>query len=132
MVSGLVTSPCDQDRIFSGLARRILIASKSITGLPVSIFGLIGIIRLIGSVPRNDATESRSARSSIPRDASPRRLWKPSPSLSVSFVSPWLSFLVLRLDQFHVEAEALQLANEHVERLRQARRVRRVALDDRL
>src|SRR5207245_4327716 len=49
MVSGLVTSPWDQDRIFSGLARRILIESKSITTLPSSTFGLIGIIRLIDS-----------------------------------------------------------------------------------
>ena len=49
MVSGLVTSPWDQDRIFSGLARRILIASKSGTTRPMSTFGRIGIIRLIRS-----------------------------------------------------------------------------------
>src|SRR5712671_1897963 len=30
MVSGLVTSPCDHDRIFSGEARLIRIASKSL------------------------------------------------------------------------------------------------------
>ncbi len=34
MVSGFVTSPWDQDRIFSGLARRILMESKSITTRP--------------------------------------------------------------------------------------------------
>src|SRR5438132_3283692 len=33
MVSGLVTSPCDQLRIFSGEATLIRIASKSATGL---------------------------------------------------------------------------------------------------
>src|SRR5579859_905263 len=33
MVSGLVTSPCDQLRIFSGDARLMRIASKSLTGL---------------------------------------------------------------------------------------------------
>src|SRR5215813_7041087 len=38
---------------------------------------------------------------------------------------------LLRLDQFDVETEGLQLANEHVERFRQARRERRVALHDR-
>src|ERR1700688_4392178 len=39
MVSGLVTSPCDQLRIFSGLASWILMASKSAMG-PVSSMGL--------------------------------------------------------------------------------------------
>src|ERR1700756_4555959 len=39
MVSGLVTSPCDQLRIFSGLASWILMASKSAIG-PVSSKGL--------------------------------------------------------------------------------------------
>jgi hypothetical protein len=47
IVSGLVTSPWDQDRIFSGLASRILMASKSITTRPSSTFGLMGIIKLI-------------------------------------------------------------------------------------
>src|SRR5258707_3405701 len=39
MVSGLVTSPCDQLRIFSGLASWILMASKSAMR-PVSSKGL--------------------------------------------------------------------------------------------
>ena len=39
---------------------------------------------------------------------------------------------LLERDQLHVEAERLQFANQHVERLGQARRERRVALDDRL
>src|SRR6185312_9473969 len=39
MVSGLVTSPCDQERIFSGLASEMRIASKSVIGL-VSSNGL--------------------------------------------------------------------------------------------
>ena len=47
MVSGFVTSPWDQDRIFSGLARRILMASKSGTTRPTSMFGRIGIIKLM-------------------------------------------------------------------------------------
>jgi len=37
----------DQVRILSGLARRILMASKSGTTRPTSTFGLIGIIKLI-------------------------------------------------------------------------------------
>src|SRR5277367_5144163 len=36
MVSGLVTSPCDQLRIFSGDARLIRMASKSATGFAIS------------------------------------------------------------------------------------------------
>src|SRR5512135_858993 len=36
MVSGLVTSPCDQLRIFSGEAMLILMASKSAMGLAMS------------------------------------------------------------------------------------------------
>src|SRR5688572_4036100 len=43
-----------------------------------------------------------------------------------------LSRTLLRRDQLDVEAERLQLANEHVERFRQSGRERRVALDDRL
>ena len=43
-----------------------------------------------------------------------------------------LDRLLLRRDQLDVEAERLQLADEHVERLGQPRRERRVALDDRL
>src|ERR1035441_10691231 len=39
MVSGLVTSPCDQERIFSGEASWILMASKSMMG-PRSSKGL--------------------------------------------------------------------------------------------
>src|SRR5256885_14819298 len=36
MVSGLVTSPCDQLRIFSGEARLMRIASKSAIGFAIS------------------------------------------------------------------------------------------------
>ena len=61
MVSGLVTSPWDQDRIFSGLARRILIASKSRTTRPTSTFGRIGIIEThIGSFPLSFAISAWS------------------------------------------------------------------------
>src|SRR3954447_16023278 len=96
MVSGFVTSPCDQERIFSGLARRILIASNSIATRPGSGLCLFGSIKLIW----------------FPR---PLRFQKPS---------------VLRLDQFHVQAQALQLADQNVERFRQPWREHGVALDD--
>src|SRR5512138_1973911 len=101
MVSGLVTSPCDQERIFSGLARRILIASKSSMDRPGSRLGLIGIITLIvlSDLSRNDAPTSSS---------------------------------VLGLDQLDVQAQTLQLPDQHVERIGDAGVVRRVALDDRL
>src|SRR6266545_6624988 len=89
MVSGLVTSPWDQERIFSGLARRILIASKSTTTRPRSRFGLIGIIRLISSC-----------------------------------------LSVLGLDQLDVQAQALQITDEHVERLGQTGVEHGVALHD--
>jgi hypothetical protein len=51
IVSGFVTSPWDQDRIFSGLARRMRMASNSGAARPTSTLGLIGIIRLMYSFP---------------------------------------------------------------------------------
>src|SRR5687767_15661041 len=42
----------------------------------------------------------------------------------------WLGWFTSRRDQLHVETERLQLADEHVERFRQAGREGRVALDD--
>src|SRR4030043_2091623 len=95
MVSGFVTSPWDQGRIFSGLARRIRIPSKPSMDRPGSRLGLIGIITLI-----------------VPTD------------LSLALPS------VLGLDQLDVEAEALQLPDEHVEGLGDARGVGGVALHD--
>src|SRR4030065_1987147 len=95
MVSVFVPPPWDQDRIFSGLARRILIASKSSMDRPGSRLGLIGIITLI-----------------VPTD------------LSLALPS------VLGLDQLDVQAEALELPDEHVERLGDARGVGGVALHE--
>src|SRR5579862_2342624 len=119
MVSGFVTSPWDQVRIFSGLARRILIESKSITTLPTSTLGRMGIIRLMGSLPSRGFFRP-------PTFQNPRRGAVPeSPGRS-------LSPLVLRPDQLHVETQALELANQDVERFGQPRREHRVALDDRL
>jgi hypothetical protein len=61
MVSGLVTSPCDQLRIFSGEASMMRIASKSVIGLVSS-----------NGFERNKATllgEAFSARRGISRDS---------------------------------------------------------------
>src|SRR5215471_17789535 len=96
MVSGLVTSPCDHDWIFSGDARLMRIASKSL----VSAEGSWNEGRIYLHL------------------------------LQHGLRSRFEGFL-LRLDQFDVETEGLQLADEHVERFRQARRERRVALHDR-
>src|SRR5512139_4020720 len=96
MVSGFVTSPYDQERIFSGLARLIRIALKSL------------IVRALSN--RNDARFKSS----------------PSPSdrggAGVGAIA----------QEFDVEAQALQLAHEHVERLRKARLHGGLALDERL
>src|SRR5712671_3376483 len=96
MVSGLVTSPCDQDRILSGDARLIRIASKSLVRAERS--WKLGRIYL-------DLLQNR-LRSDFYR-------------------------LLLGLHQLDVQTERLELADEHVERFRQTRRERGVALDDR-
>src|SRR5512135_3473798 len=95
MVSGFVTSPNDQDRIFSGLASEIFMALKS-----------------RGPGVRNGA--SGDGMAAVP---------------NVSMLGPLPPSDLQELD---VEAERLQLADEHVERLGQARLVRDLALDDRL
>src|SRR5215510_6046719 len=96
MVSGFVTSPCDHERILSGEARLIRIASKSLVSADRS--WKLGRIYL-------DLLENRLR-------------------------SGFNGFL-LRLHQLDIQTERLELANEHVERLGQTRRKRRIALDDR-
>src|SRR5207248_7008648 len=60
MVSGLVTSPCDQLRIFSGEARLMRMASKSATAFPKSK----GLERY--KVSSTAATHARCQRLSVP------------------------------------------------------------------
>src|SRR5215510_16345718 len=94
MVSGLVTSPFDQDRILSGLASRILMASKSMGGRPTSTFGLMGIIKLIGSLrSRRSKVEGRR----VPPD--PTR-----PSSPLSFPSPCQADFRLSTFDFRLES----------------------------
>src|SRR6266850_2641204 len=96
MVSGLVTSPCDQDMIFSGEARLIRIASKSLVSAPRSWKEGLMYLHLFQYRLRSDVR------------------------------------LLFGLHQLNVQTERLQLSNQHVEGLGQARGERRVALDDRL
>src|SRR5271157_4226531 len=155
MVSGLVTSPCDQLRIFSGEASMMRMASKSVMG-PESSNGFV----------RNTATLLGGPRRRRPRFF-PGFFWGPSfpgsgvcrfqeepeycKLLALSWV-PQVSILrpgiprtlvrdchfrrgrlahnVRALDQLHVQAQRLQFANQHVERLRHARLDGRFALHD--
>src|SRR5436190_443619 len=99
MVSGLVTSPKDQLRIFSGEASDTRIELKS--------FRLVGWL-----VNVNVSKSTLLSEYEIPRS---------------SRISPSSPF-----HQLDVEAERLELAHQHVERLRQARILRHLAFDDRL
>src|SRR3989304_2758940 len=96
MVSGFLTSPCDQSRIFCGAASLIRIAANVMgfacrSRMPqISSAGFSSLIRL----PK---CRSASLRGLLSRCLLP----------------------VLR-HQFYVEREALELLHEHVERLRSA------------
>src|ERR1043165_7514024 len=126
MVSGFVTSPCDQERIFSGDARLMRIASKSVVREPrVSKLGLMYQFTISTSNQLTRATRDLKVAGYIRSRLSQH---------GFTLVCCWclrLHDLLLRLHQLHVQAQRLELADEHVERLRQARLERRVALDDR-
>src|SRR6267142_761782 len=101
MVSGLVTSPCDQARITSGDASRIRIELKT--------------------------TLRRCSRSSgrpNPSAADVRDIGDcSSVSCIVSYLlaGGWLWAARLDFLELHFQAKALELLHEHVERLRHAR-----------
>src|SRR5580700_3424175 len=156
MVSGLVTSPCDQLRIFSGDARLMRIASKSAIVFCISN----GLERNKGSsascsrkaVPSTQlpvlSTESfmsrEDPRAIIPRNVSYQNLVSSSPSnpatsgrfhtgyrvLGLVSCRAGRGFLLPGLDQLHVKTERLQLADQHVKRFRHARLHGSFALDD--
>src|SRR5271157_856053 len=153
MVSGLVTSPCDQLRIFSGDARLIRIASKSATGFAISnglernMFlrfpALTSSTRyLVAStqyahfdVSRRVRAPNRETFSKIhpPRVAYPRWFnWQPGTGYwELLLIRCYRHRLLLGgLDQFHIQAKRLQFANQHVERFRHARLHRGLAFDD--
>src|SRR5215471_10451698 len=115
MVSGLVTSPCDQLRIFSGDARLIRMESKSVIEVPRSN----GLERY-KVCPPTAFTPPRAAPSSfwlcllsqLPAgsaqelDDRQKLICSSRDLLAAAFNT---------LDQLHIQAERLQLADQNVE-----------------
>src|SRR4051812_12375917 len=152
MVSGLVTSPCDQLRIFSGEATLILMESKSATWFPRSN----GLERYkVSSCGIHDCRfrlrKQRPVTSSqLPVKSFAQNPWSKGVSIEIKiFFSSgchsgnWqpetgnclirryrCRLLGLEVDQLNVETQCLQFADKHVERLRYARLDRRFALHD--
>src|SRR5581483_665320 len=73
IVSGLVTSPCDQLRIFSGDARLMRIASKSAIGFAMSKglerYKVFLRFLLSAAVPNTRQAVSSSTASHVPRNS---------------------------------------------------------------
>src|SRR5262245_48071551 len=122
--------------ILSGEARLMRIASKSLVSAPRSWkLGLIFPFAVVGS-------EQCAVCSQVRKDAG-LAAHRPLPTAHYADaycplhlfeyrLRSHLRQLLLGLHQLHVETERLELTNQHVERFGQARRERRVALDDRL
>src|SRR5689334_19591675 len=130
MVSGLVTSPCDQLRIFSGEAREMRIESKSAIKFARS-YG--EDLKIASKSKLYSPRRRREAEfDAVKTKRTPRFLR----SLRVSAVSTLvrrqcrIRHFARLFHQFHIEAERLQLANEDVERFRYAGLDGGFALDD--
>src|SRR5579871_639502 len=113
MVSGLVTSPCDQLRIFSGDAREMRIESKSAIKFARSYGEDLKIASNQNPCNRRDAETQRrilvfSASRRLGGESLIRRQRR-------------IGDLSRLLHQLHVKAERLQFANQNVERFRYAR-----------
>src|SRR5271157_4488429 len=146
MVSGLVTSPLDQLRIFSGEARLIRMASKSAMGFPRSN----GLDRY-----KTSSSPAGARRGGLQGPAAHARpLAAPGictylgaascgsyGGCTPTFVATSSGLVgrersccehlaLVGLNQLHVEAQRLQFANENVERFRHPRLDRRFAFDD--
>src|SRR3990170_2651617 len=106
MVSGFFTSPCDQERIFSGDASRIRMASN------VMGFGCRSRIPHRSLVGFSSLSRLPSGRSVNIREP------------------PFPLLLAVLLHELHIERQALQLLHQHVEGLRSARLEAVSALDD--
>src|SRR3981081_4355901 len=151
MVSGLVTSPCDQLRIFSGDARLMRMASKSATGFAISNGLERNMFLRFPTAVRRRTRLSRTIASrwslgaseiSDPEAQEQRlRIYSSKLSRPASRERPTTSdrrligchghWLLLRdLDQFDVQAKRLQFANQHIERFRHARLHRGLTFDD--
>src|SRR5919202_4924773 len=118
MVSGFFTSPCDHCRIFSGLASEMRIALNESGSLG---FSKKLKISFTSAPPNLLQPSSRNPRS--PNPSPSRRFRGPRPSAAVlrrrgSLLRRCNDALLGRgLHQLDVEAERLQLLDEHVERL---------------
>src|SRR6202142_69416 len=128
MVSGLVTSPCDHERIFSGLAKLMRIESKSAIWLARSY----GLERYKGrsSCPDSAGTINHCNYDYKKLAAAPVQNRTGARGLIGRF-----SFFELRLLAFHqfdVQAQGLQFAHEDVKRFGHARLDAGFALHDRL
>src|ERR1035437_781215 len=160
MVSGLVTSPCDQLRIFSGLASMMRMASKSVIGLVSSngfernkvtllggprrrlprlfpgflkgpSFPGSGVCRFQEGPWKTFCVRLRLSYPTLATGTNTSRGWAPRLiGDRCHFRCRRLLYQVRALDQFHVQAKRLQLADEHVERLGHARLNGRLALHD--
>src|ERR1041384_3292877 len=113
MVSGLVTSPCDHCRIFSGDASEIRIASKSGASCVFSCWNRNTLISPFISIHRLHRFNLRN-------------LWLTVLSLHGARYNRFTNTILcsavfsgLLVDQLDVETERLQFTDEHVERLRQ-------------
>src|SRR6185295_14816335 len=126
MVSGLVTSPCDHCRIFSGDASEIRIASKSGASCVFSCWNLNTLISPL--IKRKPFTGFTGFRPDL--HVNPEQSRNPvQPSLRFHgaghdrFTNTILRAVTvtrsLLVDQLNIETQRLQLAHEHVERLRQ-------------
>src|SRR5258708_27717994 len=137
MVSGLVTSPCDQLRIFSGEARLMRIASKSATGFARSnglernkVYPPLLLSKAVASfewpaasfpVPLLPRAMSRGTVFNIYSLLRQRR-WPVCRLLKTGHRQLLLiccrahhRLLVVCLDQLNLEAKRLQLGDKHVE-----------------
>src|ERR1700720_735602 len=151
MVSGLVTSPCDQLRIFSGDARLMRMASKSATGFAISNGLERNMFLRFPTAVRRRTRLSRTVASrwsfvaseiSDPGAQEQRpRVYSLKLSRTASRERPTTSdrrlicrhghrLLLRDLDQLDIQAKRLQFANQHVERLGDTRLHRGLAFDD--
>ena len=130
MVSGFFTSPCDHSRIFSGDASEMRIALNESGSLGFSKklkMSLIGVAFLGTADERIFWERDEEAGGGEPGARQSRRCL---PSLTLP--PPIASRGLPGLDELDVQAERLELLDEHVEALREARLERVLALDDRL
>src|ERR1051325_2666377 len=130
MVSGLVTSPCDHCRIFSGDASEIRIASKSGASCVFSCWNRNTLFSPL--IAAADNTDNKSIFSVLSVAKTALRLYGAGDDRFSNAILRGAVFRCLLVDQLNVETKRLQLAHEHVERLRQTWIEVRFTFHDRL